>query len=94
MKTTSPQTRQKDLQTIKTVKHLYNYNTIHKHVKTSIPFPLRRNVHRDILHTEVEYLKWLSAVKVAMRLTYDTDLPDFNKGTLNVLDVRQTLVQV
>lgn len=31
-------------------------------------------------------------LKVALRLTYDTDLPDFNKGTLDVLDVRQRLV--
>lgn len=31
---------------------------------------------------------------VAMRLTYDTDLPDFSEGTLDVLDVRQTLVEI
>lgn len=29
-----------------------------------------------------------------MRLTYDTDLPDFNKRTLDVLDGWQTLVQI
>lgn len=28
------------------------------------------------------------------RLTYDTDLPDFNKGALDVLKARQTFVQV
>lgn len=49
------------------------------------------------IHTE----GWILAVlicwyvlKVAMRLTYNTDLPDFDKGILDVLDVRQTLVQV
>lgn len=31
---------------------------------------------------------------LAFRLTYDTDLPDFNEGTLDVLDARQTFVQV
>lgn len=30
----------------------------------------------------------------AAALTYDTDVPDFDKGTLDVLDVRQTLVQI
>lgn len=29
-----------------------------------------------------------------MRLTYDTDLLDFKKSTLDVLNVRQTLVQI
>lgn len=29
-----------------------------------------------------------------VRLTYDTDLPDFNKGALDVLEARQTFVQV
>lgn len=29
-----------------------------------------------------------------VRLTYDTDLPDFNKGALDVLEARQTFFQV
>lgn len=35
-----------------------------------------------------------SSVRCCGELTYDTDLPHFNKGTLDVLDVGQTLVQI
>ena len=44
-------------------------------------------------------MQWLSTVTVTvkkgmMSLTYDRDLLDFIKSTLDVLDVRQTLVQI
>lgn len=68
--------------------HLYAYITVHFHWKEM--FIELQYLQR--LNTCSGYL-WL-LLKGTMSLTYDTDLPDFKKSTLDVLDVRQTLVQI
>lgn len=77
MKTTFPQTPQKDLQTITTVKRLHNYK----------PYAACRELNSiSNEHAAKYFLHRGYLLKVALRLTYNTDLPDFNKGTLDVLD--------
>lgn len=96
----APLTPQKDLHKIKTVKPSHNKGNLHKYAKIKIYCPCRCKVHFHFIlnvtlfsntsHFPPTTWKFLQQV----RLTYNTDLPDFNKGALDVLEAWQTFVQV